>query len=68
MSVSGKISSNLPITHGVPQGSFLDILLFLVFINDLPNSSDKLKFTLFADDSTLSYKFVPRVLSRQPNC
>ena len=35
-------------------------MLFLIFINDLTNTSDKFKYTLFADDSTLSYSFDPR--------
>ena len=46
-------STSLPITCGVPQGSVLGPLFFLVFINDLEFALTNCKFKLYADDSVL---------------
>ena len=55
--IGDTVSSSRPILIGVPQGSILGPLLFLFFINDLPNISNTFTTILFADDTTLNFKF-----------
>ena len=50
---NNKTSDNLDITCGVPQGSVLGPLLFIVYTNDLPDCIEGAETILFADDTTI---------------
>jgi retron-type reverse transcriptase len=50
---NGTNSDKLEVLCGVPQGSILGPLLFILFINDLCNVSELINFILFADDTNL---------------
>jgi hypothetical protein len=51
--INGQLSSPKAITCGVPQGSIMGPLLFLLYINDLPDSLSYSISSLYADDTEI---------------
>ena len=62
-----EISNEYFSNCGVPQGTALGPILFLIYINDIINSSKLLKLTMFADDTTLFLENNNKILRLQEN-
>ncbi len=52
--VDGHFSYPSEINYGISQGSILGPLLFLIYVNDLPNCVENSNIRMFADDTTLT--------------
>ena len=58
--VGSSLSSQRPVTHGVPQGAVLSPLLFCIYINDLPSIISTCQLKSYVDDSKLLLSFLAR--------
>ena len=61
--LNGQTSSWELAKSGVPQGSVLAPLIFLIYINDLPDNLES-NCKIFADDTSLFYKVFDNYVSR----
>ena len=55
LAINGVASGVLPVISGVPQGSILGLILFLVFVNDLPATVTSSLVLMFADDAKCAH-------------
>jgi sarcosine oxidase/L-pipecolate oxidase len=51
--IGNALSNKCPLKYGVPQGSILGSLLFILYMNDLPLSISNCNTDMYADDSTI---------------
>ena len=51
--VGNSLSSRFKLEHGTPQGSVISPLLFLLMINDFPETTENVKNAIFADDCSI---------------
>ena len=58
VAISGVRSEVRDVMLGIPQGSCLGPLLFILYVNDFPNISPNLNSILFADDTTIGFSHI----------
>ena len=66
VTILGATSSALPVTSGVPQGSILGPMLFLLYVNSLPDAVRSSQITSFADDTKIFKEMTSTHDAEQP--
>ena len=68
VTLNGTVSNSLPVSCGVPQGSILGPLLFLIYINDMHSAFKDCKVHHFADDTNLLFSHKdPEIIRKTMN-
>jgi hypothetical protein len=57
VNIDGNRSSSQSVISGIPQGSILGPILFLLFINDFTSATQRSVHDIYADDTTMSYSY-----------
>ena len=63
----GATSSPLPVSSGVPQGSILGPMLFLLYVNSLPDAVRSSQIAAFADDTKVFKEITSKRDAEQQN-
>ena len=65
VTVNGARSDHVTVPCGIPQGSILSPILFILYINDYHKCSNVIDFHLFADDANMFYRHRDIIILRQ---
>ncbi len=66
--VKNALSESADVVPGVPQGSILGLLLFIIFMNDLALETENTKLNIYADGSTFGASAKTLTLVEQRLC
>ena len=62
--IGNALSNKCPVKYGVPEGSILAPLLFILYVNDLPLSISNCNTDMYADDSTIHWENISDIQTK----